>query len=288
MYADVVDVLATDAAGRKYGRRRCDDGAMYLGDFADDCLTREGWGMLVSLNGDTYHGEFRDGKPNGYGEMRYASGASHRGLWERGERNGSGVFVDVDGGYRGPAGRGIYRRRRNKYLTRDHLRGRRVDVVHEEVDGPWSSLPPRPRPNSRGACPARTPRASRRPRRGWLLLRRVRQQEFRVEVALEHLGITQRISTLRAVSLPIKSDDVVARLCSRRFTERGSSTPLAKTSRGTSGCLAFSFEANASRCGNASSSNIFAPSVMPMASKTCNAWAPASAWADRYSTTKSV
>ena len=28
--------------------------------------------MLVSLNGDTYHGEFRDGKPNGYGEMRYA------------------------------------------------------------------------------------------------------------------------------------------------------------------------------------------------------------------------
>ena len=32
------------------------------------------------------------------GEMRYASGASHRGLWERGERNGSGVFVDVDGG----------------------------------------------------------------------------------------------------------------------------------------------------------------------------------------------
>ena len=28
MYADVVDVLATDAAGRKYGRRRCDDGAM--------------------------------------------------------------------------------------------------------------------------------------------------------------------------------------------------------------------------------------------------------------------
>ncbi len=53
VYADVVDVLATDAAGRKYGRRRCDDGAMYLGDFADDCLTREGWGMLVSLNGDT-------------------------------------------------------------------------------------------------------------------------------------------------------------------------------------------------------------------------------------------
>ena len=117
VYADVVDVLATDAAGHKYGRRRSDDGAMcfrcpsrrwraaptpslprrYLGDFADDCLTREGWGMLVSLNGDTYHGEFRDGKPNGYGEMRYASGASHRGLWERGERNGSGVFVDVDG-----------------------------------------------------------------------------------------------------------------------------------------------------------------------------------------------
>ena len=29
--------------------------------------------------------------------MRYASGASHRGLWEKGEKNGSGVFVDVDG-----------------------------------------------------------------------------------------------------------------------------------------------------------------------------------------------
>ena len=30
-------------------------------------------------------------------ERAVASGASHRGLWERGERNGSGVFVDVDG-----------------------------------------------------------------------------------------------------------------------------------------------------------------------------------------------
>lgn len=117
MYEDVVDVLATDASGRLYGRRRCDDGAMYLGDFADDCLTREGWGMLVTLCGDTYavrvgthhpphrrrdvdrryHGEFKDGKPNGYGEMRYASGASHRGLWVDGEREGSGVFVDADG-----------------------------------------------------------------------------------------------------------------------------------------------------------------------------------------------
>ena len=31
----------------------CDDGAMNQSrhDFADDCLTREGWGMLVSLNG---------------------------------------------------------------------------------------------------------------------------------------------------------------------------------------------------------------------------------------------
>ena len=54
MYTDVVDVLATDAAGRKYGRRRCDDGAMYLGDFADDYLTARGRGMLVSLNGDAY------------------------------------------------------------------------------------------------------------------------------------------------------------------------------------------------------------------------------------------
>jgi hypothetical protein len=51
----------------------------------------------VIVRSRRYHGEFRDGKPNGYGEMRYASGASHRGLWEKGERNGSGVFVDVDG-----------------------------------------------------------------------------------------------------------------------------------------------------------------------------------------------
>ena len=44
-----------------------------------------------------YHGEFKDGKPNGFGKMRYASGASHRGLWVGGEREGSGVFVDADG-----------------------------------------------------------------------------------------------------------------------------------------------------------------------------------------------
>ena len=86
-----------DAAGRNYGRRRCDDGAMYLGDFADDCLTRAWLGACLRSTDTRHHGEFRDGKPNGYGEMRYASGASHRGLWEKGERNGSGVFVDVDG-----------------------------------------------------------------------------------------------------------------------------------------------------------------------------------------------
>ena len=36
-----------------------------------------------------YHGEFRDGKPNGYGEMIARVRREPSRLWEKGERNGS-------------------------------------------------------------------------------------------------------------------------------------------------------------------------------------------------------
>ena len=114
VYADVVDVLATDAAGRKYGRRRCDDGAMYLGDFADDCRrARAGHARVAErrhvaarvgttqatpstwiVRSRRYHGEFRDGKPNDMARCA-PCGREPPGPVEKGERNG-GVFVDVD------------------------------------------------------------------------------------------------------------------------------------------------------------------------------------------------
>ena len=41
-------------------------------------------------NGDTYHGTWVDGKPQGQGVMKYKSGNVYVGNWERGHRVGQG------------------------------------------------------------------------------------------------------------------------------------------------------------------------------------------------------
>ena len=51
-------------------------------------------------NGDVYIGEFEDGVPHGYGEMKYVSGKEYKGLFYKGNKTKgkliieSGVFVE--------------------------------------------------------------------------------------------------------------------------------------------------------------------------------------------------
>ena len=42
------------------------------------------------LSGNTYQGQFKDGKCHGLGEYTWVSGASYKGEWLNGMRNGKG------------------------------------------------------------------------------------------------------------------------------------------------------------------------------------------------------
>lgn len=88
--------VATDKFGRRYGQRTLDSSGDYCGSFADDGTTPEGYGTLCHQV-YTYTGEFREGKPHGYGEMRFASGGLHAGFWAAGQAEGYGRYVDAGG-----------------------------------------------------------------------------------------------------------------------------------------------------------------------------------------------
>lgn len=86
------ECVATDRSGHKYGSVN----GNYYGSLNDAGTTPEGFGTLRS-HGDEFTGEFKDGKPHGYGEMRYRSGALHQGYWVDGVPEGYGRYVDAAG-----------------------------------------------------------------------------------------------------------------------------------------------------------------------------------------------
>lgn len=81
--------------GTRYGSVEKADG-VYEGDLDGDGR-REGWGTLRYSWGDVYTGQFKAGKLCGYGEMRYANGNRHAGLWANDDKEGSGKFTDATG-----------------------------------------------------------------------------------------------------------------------------------------------------------------------------------------------
>ena len=50
-------------------------------------------------NGDVYEGEFKLGKPNGYGEYKYKNGDVYEGDWLNGKRHGFGKYFYATGEY---------------------------------------------------------------------------------------------------------------------------------------------------------------------------------------------
>ena len=56
-------------------------------------------GKGKAIGADTYEGRFRKGLPNGYGVYKWASGATYKGEWIEGKRDGEGTYTfNLEGG----------------------------------------------------------------------------------------------------------------------------------------------------------------------------------------------
>ena len=75
-----------------YGLVLTNEGQIYVGYFRRG--EPHGKGHLVFFSGEEYIGEFRDGKFNGYGVFYYASGKEYRGHWRDNRQHGEGSVYD--------------------------------------------------------------------------------------------------------------------------------------------------------------------------------------------------
>ena len=54
-------------------------------------------GRWLNTNGDKYEGEWRDGKPSGFGVQTFASGEKYTGTWKDGKYEGQGTIAAANG-----------------------------------------------------------------------------------------------------------------------------------------------------------------------------------------------
>lgn len=72
-----------------------DSGNTYEGNFING--KRTGQGTFTFANGDIYTGDFLDGKFSGHGRYTYADGDVYDGRWQNGKMAGKGVLQRSDG-----------------------------------------------------------------------------------------------------------------------------------------------------------------------------------------------
>lgn len=58
---------------------------------------REERGFEMYQNGNTYQGEYQNGKPNGKGVFSWMNGEVYQGQWENGKKKGHGVWKGIEG-----------------------------------------------------------------------------------------------------------------------------------------------------------------------------------------------
>lgn len=73
------------------------DGGTYNGEVDPVSNEPNGTGTMEYSNGDTYKGNWKNGKCHGEGTMTYANGDVYSGEWANGEKNGFGVYTWSDG-----------------------------------------------------------------------------------------------------------------------------------------------------------------------------------------------
>ncbi len=82
----------------RYGKQistTFDNGDTFTGEWRDGKFT--GKGTVNLPNGDTYSGEFKDSKYHGYGKMTYIDGTKYIGEFKNGKFNGKGAITFPDG-----------------------------------------------------------------------------------------------------------------------------------------------------------------------------------------------
>lgn len=66
----------------------------YYGEYKDG--KKDGFGKLIASEG-VYEGEFKDGKKHGKGKMTYTDGGTYEGEWKDDLWNGKGKQTSADG-----------------------------------------------------------------------------------------------------------------------------------------------------------------------------------------------
>jgi len=65
-------------------------GEKYEGEFRS--FLKHGNGIEKFINGDTYTGNYVNGKPDGFGEYQWANGSHYKGMFKNGLRHGQGIW----------------------------------------------------------------------------------------------------------------------------------------------------------------------------------------------------
>lgn len=79
---------------------------VYIGD-VNEKRQPHGKGNIVWAEGDSYEGEFKDGRLNGFGTMRWTDGTYQTGEWKNGEANGVSEWLEDGEVLRGKFENGI-------------------------------------------------------------------------------------------------------------------------------------------------------------------------------------
>ncbi len=106
------------------------------GCVSGDCANGRGW--YVFVNGESYEGQFRNGKYHGAGVYRHANGDRHAGSYLAGRRSGPGTYYfsrgdRFEGNYLNdlPHGRGTYHFRSGLVQECDYENGRMIRVIRQ-------------------------------------------------------------------------------------------------------------------------------------------------------------
>jgi hypothetical protein len=78
-----------------YGSAIFSKGDSYSGNWRNG--RAEGKGILKYVDGNRYSGDWKDGKADGQGTMNYADGTKYIGEWKSSVAHGKGTLFDVDG-----------------------------------------------------------------------------------------------------------------------------------------------------------------------------------------------
>lgn len=78
-----------------YGSAVFPKGDSYTGEWRNG--KAQGKGILKYTNGDVYSGEWLDGMANGMGTMEFADGTKYYGQWKSSLAHGFGTLFDTDG-----------------------------------------------------------------------------------------------------------------------------------------------------------------------------------------------